>query len=84
LWQAFPVTPETLVRWHRRIVARRWTYPHKRPVWPPIDQDARQLKMGRKIENILVIARRVSDATRMPRASGASRPVDASSHLSAA
>lgn len=27
-WQAFLVTPDTLLRWHRRIVARRWTYPH--------------------------------------------------------
>jgi hypothetical protein len=33
-WQAFPVTPETLLRWHRRILARRWTYPHKRPGRP--------------------------------------------------
>jgi putative transposase len=26
-WQAFPVRPETLLRWHRRIIARNWTYP---------------------------------------------------------
>jgi hypothetical protein len=25
-WQAFLVTPETLLRWHRRIIRRRWTY----------------------------------------------------------
>jgi hypothetical protein len=28
-WDAFLITPETLVRWHRRIVARRWTYAHR-------------------------------------------------------
>src|SRR5437762_4682686 len=27
-WAAFLVTPSTLVRWHRELIARRWTYPH--------------------------------------------------------
>jgi hypothetical protein len=27
-WQAFLVTPAPLLRWHRELVARRWTYRH--------------------------------------------------------
>jgi putative transposase len=27
-WASFLITPATLLRWHRRLVAKRWTYPH--------------------------------------------------------
>lgn len=37
LWRSFMVRPETLLRWHRELVARKWTKPHRRPGRPAID-----------------------------------------------
>ena len=31
-WAAFLVTPATLLRWHRELIARSWTYPRRRHV----------------------------------------------------
>jgi putative transposase len=30
-WSVFFVTPTTLLRWHRQLLAGHWTYPHARP-----------------------------------------------------
>jgi len=38
-WTAFVATPKTILDWHRRLVSRRWTYPHRRPGRPPLEQD---------------------------------------------
>ena len=50
-WSCFSVTPETLLAWHRRLVARRWTYPHRRPERPPVDEDATGLVVRLAKEN---------------------------------
>jgi transposase InsO family protein len=50
-WTSFAVRPETLLRWHRQLVARRWTYPHRKPGRPPLDTSVRELILRLAREN---------------------------------
>jgi hypothetical protein len=42
-WSCFLVKPETLLRWHRRLVAGAWTHPARQTGRPPLDNDIHQL-----------------------------------------
>jgi putative transposase len=50
-WAVFSVRPETLLRWHRQLVARRWTYPHRQPGRPPLERPRRELILRLAREN---------------------------------
>jgi putative transposase len=50
-WSCFLVKPETLLRWHRRLVAGAWTYPHRQTGRPPLDQEVQQLIVRLAREN---------------------------------
>jgi hypothetical protein len=41
-WRGLLVQPATLLRWHRDLVRRRWTYPHRRGR-PPVAAEVRAL-----------------------------------------
>lgn len=36
-WGSFMVSPQTLLRWHRELVRRKWTFKHNRGGRPPTD-----------------------------------------------
>ena len=45
------VMPGTLLRWHRELVACRWTYPHRRPGRPATAAEIRELVLRLAREN---------------------------------
>ena len=50
--EVFAVTPATLLRWHRRLVAGKWTYTERRrPGRPPTSTALRQLVLQMAKEN---------------------------------
>lgn len=42
-WGVLLVTPQTILRWHRELVRRKWTYRNRRAGRPPISPEVRQL-----------------------------------------
>ena len=52
-WQAFPVRPETLLRWHRELVRRKWAAFGRRrgSGRPPLSSECRDLVLRLATEN---------------------------------
>jgi putative transposase len=50
-WASLSVRPATLLRWHRELVRRRWTYPRRRPGRPPLDRPVEALVVRLAREN---------------------------------
>jgi putative transposase len=49
--RSFLLQPATVLRWHRDLVRRRWTYEGRRPGRPPLSAQARQLVLRLAAEN---------------------------------
>ncbi len=50
-WSCFIVTPQTLLRWHRELVKRRWTYRQERTGRPRLDPEICALAIRMATEN---------------------------------
>ena len=49
-WGSFLVTPQTILGWHRSLVRRHWTYPHRQPGRPALPSETVELicRLGRE------------------------------------
>jgi hypothetical protein len=45
------VTPDTILRWHRELIARKWTYARRRPGRPAVLDEIRRLVVRMATEN---------------------------------
>ncbi len=72
--QGLVVTPQTLLRWHRELVRRKWAQPRGKPGRPAVDPEVRELVLRLARENprwgypriageLLKLGRRVSAST---------------------
>jgi putative transposase len=72
--QGLFVTPQTLLRWHRELVRRKWAQPRGKPGRPAVDPEVRELVLRLARENprwgypriageLLKLGRRVSAST---------------------
>jgi transposase InsO family protein len=50
-WRVFTVTPQTVLRWHRGLVTRRWRYSSRRPGRPPTAATIRDLVLRLATDN---------------------------------
>jgi hypothetical protein len=49
--QGLIVRPQTLLRWHRQLVRRRWTQSQRLPGRPPVERRVRELVLRMAREN---------------------------------
>jgi hypothetical protein len=50
-WSVFFVLPQTLLRWHRELVRKKWSYRRRSPGRPPLDPAVRELVVRLAREN---------------------------------
>jgi putative transposase len=50
-WAAFLISPETILRWHRALVRRHWTFPHRRSGRPRLSEETVELIVRLAREN---------------------------------